>query len=97
MSLEPAAACRVLVSPLPAPIPEPLAVSSRARERSALLIDSRKPNSRRILERTAELLRAQGVEVAALADKKNPVGCEDDARHAEFARHRGLILLGVFD
>jgi hypothetical protein len=97
MSLEAAADCRLLVSPLPVPIPEPLAVSSRARERSVLLIDSRKPSSRRILERTAELLRVRGVDVAAIADKKNPTGCEDDARHAEFARHRGLILLGVFD
>jgi hypothetical protein len=97
MSFEAAANCRLLVSPLPVPIPEPLAVSRRARERSALLIDSRKPNSRRILERTAELLRAQGVDVAPIADKKNPVGCEEDAQHAEFARHRGLILLGVFD
>jgi hypothetical protein len=97
MSFEPAAACRLLVSPLPVPIPEPLVVSSRAHERSALLIDSRKPGSRRILERTAELLRAQGVDVAPIAEKKNPVGCEEDARYAEFARHRGLILLGVFD
>jgi hypothetical protein len=97
MSLESAANCRLLVSPLPVPIPEPLAISSRARERSVLLIDSRKPNSRHILELTAELLRAQGVDVAPIADKKNPVGCEADARHAELASHRGLILLGVFD
>ncbi|HTE56551.1 MAG TPA: hypothetical protein VK698_37115 [Kofleriaceae bacterium] len=97
MSMEHSASCRLLVSPLPVPIPGPLPVSVRAAERSVLLIDSRKPNSLRILEHAAELLRREGVEVAPIAKKKNPVNSEEEARHAEFARHRGLVLLGVFD
>jgi hypothetical protein len=97
MSLEGADACRLLVSPLPVPIPEPLPVRTLAEQRSVLLVDSRKPNARRMLTRIGELLTAARVEVGAIADKLQPTAAEDDARLAAWGRHRGLILLGVFD
>jgi len=97
MSVEGSESCQLLVSPLPVPIPGPLPVSVVARERSVLLVDSRKPNARRILVRVGELLQAEGVALRGLEAKLQPVAGEDSARLAAWNQHRGLLLLGVFD
>lgn len=96
-NLEGGGSCRLLISPFPVPIPKELRVSANAAERRVKLIDSRKPNSLKIMQRVGELLRQEGVEVDELAAKKNVVGAEDPTRYAEFMRHKGLIVLGVFD
>lgn len=89
--------CQILVSPFPSPVPEVLPVQERPVERRVLLIDSRKPNSLSILEMVRKRLIAGDIPCEAIEKKKNPVGGEEAARTAQWARFRGLLVLGVFD
>ena len=89
--------CRILISPLPVPIPSELVIAERAAERSVTLVDSRKPNSRRIIDAVAEQLRSANVRVHGPFEKRFGSTQEPEARYGEFHIDRGVILLGVFD
>lgn len=89
--------CRILISPLPVPLPCELVISSRAAERSVTLVDSRKPNSRRIIDAVADQLRRANVRIHGPFEKRLGAKPEDERRYGEFQIDRGVILLGVFD
>jgi len=89
--------CRILISPLPVPIPSELVISERAAERSVTLVDSRKPNSRRVIDAVAEQLRRADVRIHGPFEKQLGTRPEDERRLGELHIDRGVILLGVFD
>lgn len=90
--------CELLVSPIPRPRIQELAVSRRPRVRRVRFVDSRKPNSLRVLREASELLRARGIEVDPEIYMK-----EDPSRPMApevldwIARDEGMILCGVAD
>jgi hypothetical protein len=90
--------CELLVSPIPRPRVQELRVSTRPRKRRVVLLDSRKPNSIVILRQVAELLRAQGIEVAPEIRMKDDASRPMDAAVLDWiAREEGLLLCGIAD
>lgn len=88
--------CEFLVDPIPRPTPPPFAVRVPSRRR-VVLLDHRKPNSRTILARAAEILRARGVDVPEVIQKAGagtPMSPEILDRLAD---EDGLVLCGVSD
>jgi hypothetical protein len=90
--------CELLISPIPRPRPEEVAISVSPRKRRVVLMDTGKPNSLAILRKTRELLRARGIEVAdEIRQKSDGSRPMDDATLDWIAREEGLILCGVAD
>jgi hypothetical protein len=88
--------CEFLVDPIPRPTPPPFTVSSPT-QRRVVLVDHRKPNSRTILARAAEILRERGVDVPDVIQKAGagtPMSPEIVDR---LAAEHGLVLCGVSD
>ena len=90
--------CELLISPIPRPRIQQLQVRTRPTRRRVVLVDSRKPNSLAVLRHVAELLRAEGIEVASeIRTKPDPSRPLDGNVLDEIARDEGLILCGVAD
>lgn len=90
--------CEFLVDPIPRPRPLPMHVTLRPAKQQVVLVDSQKPNSRRILERTQAILRQRSVDVADEIIRKRSAGIPmDDQVLDRLASEGGLILSGVND
>ena len=88
--------CEFLVDPIPRPAPPPFEVEAPARRR-VVLVDHRKPNSRAILGRAAEILRGRGVDVPEVIQKAGAGTPMSPAILDRLASERGLVLCGVSD
>lgn len=89
--------CELLVSPIPRPRVQHLAVKTTPAQRRVVLVDTRKPNSIVVLRKTKALLEARGIEVAEIRDKADPSRPMPAAQLDQLAREGGLFLLGVAD
>jgi hypothetical protein len=88
--------CEFLVDPIPRPAPPPFAVNSPAKRR-VVLLDHRKPNSRTILTRAAQILRDRGVDVPDVIQKAGAGTPMSPGILDRLAGEEGLVLCGVSD
>lgn len=90
--------CELLVSPIPRPSVQTLVVRRRPRVRHVRFVDSRKPNSMRVLREASQLLRDRGIEVdPEIYMKEDPSRPMAPAVLDWIARDEGMILCGVAD
>lgn len=90
-------ACEILVSPMPTPRPQPIAVVLRPRARRVVFLDTNKPNSPAILAGAAAILARHGVEIAPVMKKPTSSRPLDDPELEKLAHDPGLIVCGVAD
>jgi hypothetical protein len=88
--------CEYLVDPIPRPAPPPFAVNSPT-QRRVVLLDHRKPNSRTILARAAEILRDRGVDVPGVIQKAGAGTPMSPEILNRLVVEEGLVLCGVSD
>jgi hypothetical protein len=90
--------CEMLISPFPVPRTKPLAVRQVASKRQVILFDTSKPNSLRILEKTAAHLRARGIDVLGpIISKSDPSRAAASVVIDTITNREALVVCGIAD
>src|SRR5687768_7287785 len=89
--------CAILVSPMPIKKPLAIDVNARAKKRRVVFIDSRKPNSRTIIEQARVLLAARGVELGGVIEKPSAARPLSEEALDRLMKEEGLVVSAVND
>lgn len=91
------ASCEMLVNPIPRPKPKEIKLTLRPRRRRVAMLDHGKPNSMAIFQRTAQILRDRGIEVASISRKASATTWMGESVLKRLSGEEGLVVCGISD